>query len=94
MPNDIYITAYIIIADIIQKGSNCMKTLNFNNLSNFVLVDQIHTGFVEVNNSNRLTELLEQKSEITLQPINLIKADFSKDMVVKCLETGDTFLAA
>jgi len=71
-----------------------MKTLNQQNLQNFVLLDQIHTGFIEVQDSKTLSTLLAKKPEVTLKPINLIKADFSKDVVVRCRETGATFLAA
>lgn len=64
------------------------------NLENFVLIDQIHAGYVEVEKSSVLSELLASNDEINLQPIALFKANFATDIVVKCRETGNTFLAA
>ncbi|MBO1923541.1 hypothetical protein [Thiomicrorhabdus sp. 6S3-12] len=62
------------------------------NIENFSVIDEIHAGFIERPNSAKLVQAVEKAGgELALKPINLIKADMQKQLVLKCKHSGNTY---
>lgn len=69
-----------------------MKTLNSNNLDQFALIDEIHNGYTELSNSNKLKEKLNRLGgEVQLQPIQNMNFRPKEKLIVKCQQSGTFF---
>jgi len=70
-----------------------MKNLTLNNLQEFALIDEIHSGFIELKNSAKLkTKLQQQGGEMKLQPIATLNQKPKDSTLVKCQRTGSFFI--
>ncbi|MBO1927818.1 hypothetical protein J3998_09540 [Thiomicrorhabdus sp. 6S2-11] len=63
-----------------------------NDIQNFSVIDEIHSGFIENPQSQKLHDAIHNAGgEVRLKPVSLFKADLKQQMVVKCKNSGTTY---
>lgn len=71
-----------------------MKQLNKQNLEQFRLIDEIHSGYVELHSSHKLQQKLQRHGgTVHLKPVERLNFTSNESLVVKCKQTGNFYKA-
>lgn len=69
-----------------------MQVLNLKNLNKFRMIDEIHAGYIELQNGQKLQKRLEKMGGSgKLKPIEKLNFRANEKLIVKCQQTGNFF---